>query len=237
VKGEHRTRPAALTVCAVADLHGWLPPVPPCDLLLIAGDICPPANQRAWLDTAFRVWLRDNPGTDVIATWGNNDAVAHRGDVPELPCTFLVDEMVSRAGLQIYGAPWTTGISYQAWASEEQDDLLEGLHDRLPDGIDILLSHIPPLGLLDQNRHGIRHGSRTLLDEINRVRPAVTICGHVHASRGEHEFQWGGRLYNVAALDARRQQRPDPVMRIEVRSAPPGSDNRRRANHKPRARR
>jgi Icc-related predicted phosphoesterase len=226
-----------MTICAVADLHGWLPPVPPCDLLLIAGDICPPTNQRVWLDTAFRAWLRGIPVAQVIATWGNNDVVADRRDVPELPCTFLVDDTVSRAGLRIYGAPWTTGLSYQAWASEEQDDLLVGLHHRLPDRIDILLSHIPPLGVLDQNRHGIRHGSRTLLDEINRVRPAVTICGHVHASRGEHEFEWGGSVYNVAALDARRQPRPDPVVRIDARFAPGSSDRRRRAAHKRPARR
>ena len=68
-----------VTVCATADLHGWLPPISPCDLLLIAGDICPPTDQRHWLDTNFRTWLVDSPARHVVATWGNNDVVPECG--------------------------------------------------------------------------------------------------------------------------------------------------------------
>ena len=204
------------TICATADLHGWLPPVPPCDLLLIAGDICPPKDQRAWLDTTFREWLRRSPATHVVGTWGNNDVVAQRGDAPELPCTFLVDAVVSRAGLRIYGAPWTTGISYERWALQEEDDLLEGLDRRVPEKLDVLLTHIPPFGLLDRDKRGISNGSRALLAEIDRVRPAVTICGHVHASRGHYTFPWGGHLYNVAAQ--LRKPHRDAVVSLELPS-------------------
>jgi Icc-related predicted phosphoesterase len=190
--------------------------VPPCDVLLIAGDICPPTDQRAWLDREFRAWLRSSPATHVVATWGNNDVAGQREDAPELPCTFLVDEVVTRAGLRIYGTPWSTGISYQVWAFQEEDDLLEGLYRRVPERLDILLSHIPPFGLLDKDMRGISNGSRALLGEVERVRPAVTVCGHVHAARGHYAFPWGGQLYNVAALDALRQPRRDAVVRIEL---------------------
>ena len=203
-----------LTVCATADLHGWLPPVSPCDLLVIAGDICPPHHQREWLDTNFRTWLAAIPARHVVATWGNNDDVGERGDAPELPCTFLADEMVTVSGVTIYGTRWNTGISYLAWASQEEDDLLDGLAGRLPAELGILLSHVPPFGVLDADRRGNTHGSRTLLAEIERTRPRVTICGHVHAARGRYTFPWGGHVYNVAAVDEFRQPHRDAVVRI-----------------------
>src|SRR5437764_537555 len=52
-----------LKVLAISDLHGFLPEnLPPCDLLLIAGDLCPlrdhsPLAQANWLATTFRAWL------------------------------------------------------------------------------------------------------------------------------------------------------------------------------------
>jgi Icc-related predicted phosphoesterase len=189
--------------------------VPPCDLLLIAGDICPRADQRAWLDTDFRAWLRTIPAAHVVATWGNNDLAGQRGDVPDLPCTFLVDEVITHAALRIYGAPWSTGVSYQAWALQEEEDLLEGLSHRVPPLLDVLVSHIPPFGVLDEQR-GISNGSRVLLSEIERVRPHVTLCGHVHSARGLHTFPWGGQVHNVAARDSAGTPRRDPIVRIEV---------------------
>ena len=64
-------------VVAVSDLHGLLPPVPACDLLLLAGDLCPlldhrPAAQAHWLDTDFRRWLRGVHARQVVFVAGNH---------------------------------------------------------------------------------------------------------------------------------------------------------------------
>ena len=116
------------------------------------------------------------------------------------------------------GTRWGTRISYMAWASQEEDDLVGGVAGRLPAKLDVLRSHIPPFGVLDADKRGVTHGSKTLLAEIERTHPAVTICGHVHAARGRYTFPWGGHLYNVAAVDEFRQPHGDAVVRIALPS-------------------
>ena len=61
---------AKMIICAVSDLHGQLPDIPKCDLLLIAGDVCPVTNhsldfQEHWLDTEFRWWLKKIPAKKI----------------------------------------------------------------------------------------------------------------------------------------------------------------------------
>src|SRR2546430_15423242 len=97
-----------------ADLHGNLPEIPPCDLLLIAGDIGPIASNKDcanWLDNIFRVWLVDLYPTPVIGIGGNHDfifkAAYGRGIVNSLPWTYLEDSGTSVKGLNIWGSPWT----------------------------------------------------------------------------------------------------------------------------------
>jgi Icc-related predicted phosphoesterase len=74
-----------------------------------------------------------------------------------------------------------------------------------PRGIDVLVSHQPPYGYgdstfnLDSRR--VKHvGSRELLVAIERVRPRVVICGHVHGGFGRYEHQ-GIPIYNVSVVD------------------------------------
>jgi hypothetical protein len=75
--------------------HGFLPDAPPCDLLIVAGDVCPdrfgpfmaahdPLLQQAWFDRNARPWLASVPATHKLLMWGNHDWC---GQV----CSFLPD--------------------------------------------------------------------------------------------------------------------------------------------------
>lgn len=60
------------------------------------------------------------------------------------------------------------------------------------------LSHVPPFGILDRTRHGVRVGHRPLAQRLEGPdAPDLVLCGHVHESFGAHTH--GGTLVVNAA--------------------------------------
>jgi hypothetical protein len=198
-----------MRVCAVSDLHGTLPDIPACDLLLIGGDICPvsdhdPDYQAAWLDTTFRLWLDGVHARHVVGICGNHDfvfemnpAAGHRG----LRWTYLQDSGCTVEGLKLWGTPWQPW--FFDWAFNLYEPDLEKKWALIPDGTDVLLVHGPPRGYGDAVPRGggvELTGSPSLLERIRAVKPKLAIFGHIHEGRGE--WKVGDTiLANVSILD------------------------------------
>ena len=203
-----------MKIVAVSDLHGTLPEIPSCDLLLIGGDICPVRNhqvafQGEWLDRVFRAWLSQLPARKIVGVAGNHDFVfEQRPDlVPsDLPWTYLQDSGTEWEGLNIYGTPWQPW--FYDWAFNLYEPDLIPKWDLIPAGTDILVLHGPPFSFgdgLPEKNDTVRHtGSPSLLRRIEVVAPKLAIFGHIHEGRGE--WQHGAtRLANVTILDERYQ--------------------------------
>lgn len=226
-----------MTIYAAADLHGQLPDVPEdCDVLLLAGDICPDFadrtgfQQAGWLDATFRSWIRPlvlSPRRiKVIAIWGNHDFVGeHPGLIPDdLPWTLLQDSEATVNGLRIYGTPWVPGLPY--WAFFANERALEARAEAIPAGLDILMTHGPPYGAGDlvpwtpkyatkygTPPEGERVGDYALRAAIKDVRPKHVLCGHIHEDRGQHSVA-GVPVTNVAAVDERYRMHQQPFFRL-----------------------
>ena len=215
-----------MRIVAISDLHGWLPPdVPACDLLIIAGDVCPdvPAtgfrarlaeaaeDQARWLRETFAPWIDRQPAKDVVMCWGNHDYVGEAPElVPSLPVQVLTDAETSVQGCRLYATPWTSFLP-DVWAFDVPRVRLDDHMDRIPDGIDILITHGPPFGVLDRVNAGVLTGSEALLEAVARVRPRIHVFGHIHECRGQR-----GTSYNVAVLDERYEPYDKPVVVIEI---------------------
>lgn len=203
-----------ILITVIADMHGQLIDIPSCDILLLAGDICPnftwdkhidAVKQSNWLNTKFRKWLDKIPVKHAIGVAGNHDWVFQIGSIPtDLRWKYLQDESTMVDGLKIYGTPWQP--EFCNWAFNLSEYHLRKKFLKIPDGLDILLCHGPPLGFGDkvyEDGDGIGNhlGSESLRIAIERTKPKWCMFGHIHT--GSHKInEWNGtKLVNVSLVD------------------------------------
>jgi Icc-related predicted phosphoesterase len=194
-------------VAATSDLHGSLPEIPSCDLLVIAGDLCPVEDhaldfQRRWLEGPFSEWLGGLDAGSVVGIAGNHDFVAEAD--PELmrglPWTYLCDETVDLDPLRIHGSPWTP--TFMEWAFMKDEADLDAVWALIPPDVDVLVTHGPPFGHGDLAVHGLHVGSDSLaarLSGLERLR--LHAFGHIHEGWGSRETDGNTTIANVSYVD------------------------------------
>lgn len=199
-----------MRIVAISDVHGHLPAkLPPGDLLVLAGDLCPlgshaPEHQAEWLDRPFRSWLEAQPHGRIIGIAGNHDFIFERKPAwvpPNLPWTYLQDSGTEVQGWKVWGSPWQPW--FFNWAFNARERQLKERWRQIPGDTDILVLHGPPHGYGDAVPWllGARHvGCKHLLHRIEQIRPRLALFGHIHEGRGE--WQLGPTtLANVTLLN------------------------------------
>ena len=196
-----------MKILAISDLHttglkGLDRYVRDCALVLVAGDFTEHGRTRGveqsvrWVQDVFRPWCASFPGVRFCVVPGDHDLFAERrADEIRWPDNVaylnpLAPDPAARtctaAGLKIYGVARTP---YQkGGAFESSSEVLARAFAEIPGGLDVLVSHAPPLveGYnLDVDGRRPRHrGSPELAEAIRRARPRLVVCGHVHG--GDH---------------------------------------------------
>ncbi|XP_033629823.1 metallophosphoesterase MPPED2-like isoform X1 [Asterias rubens] len=99
-------------------------------------------------------------------------------------CTYLEDAEVNIMGFRIYGSPWQPEFCDWAFNLPRGKPLLDKWN-LIPTGIDILVTHGPPLGHGDLTTSKERAGCVELLTSIQRrLKPKYHIFGHIHEGYG-----------------------------------------------------
>jgi len=186
-----------MKIVAISDIHGFLPDIPPCDIFLLGGDVCPLDNhsvshQKKWTKKDFKSWLEHIPAKHICWIAGNHDfyfqGSKHVIHTMAPHIHYLQDQSIDIDGIKIFGTPWTP--VFGGWAFMKHDIDLYSNFSKIPEGTDIILSHGPAYGYCDtimQWNDITPLGSRTLLTEIKRVNPKYVISGHIHSA--DHNWQ------------------------------------------------
>jgi hypothetical protein len=195
-------------ILATSDLHGYLPDpqaLEPCDIFLLAGDYAPGRDlegQIRFFNGVFSDWLGRLRARHIVGIAGNHDIALQSAPerLLELPWTYLEDSPIEVDGLRIYGTPWTT--PFYDWAFMAEESELGLLFAKIPQGIDILISHGPPQGILDRNFEGLPCGSSALRYRIEEAQPRAVVCCHIHEGYGQRDLK-STTVYNVSRVNAR----------------------------------
>lgn len=215
-----------MRVVAISDTHGLHEELelPPGDVLIHAGDY----SRQGVLSEfeAFCAWFAAQPFRHRLLVAGNHDVILEAdpaGCLARLPAgiTYLQDQAVTLDGVRFYGAPWTPEFCRWSFMRDRGAPLRE-VWDRIPAGVQVLITHGPPYGHGDvvpgfQGRPARAVGCLELLKAVQRVQPEWHVFGHIHEGYGVTRSDELSTLFVNAALcgDDYASVRPPLVFDVE----------------------
>lgn len=204
-----------IIIVATSDTHGHLVEVPDGDVLIHAGDATRVGSAKQIEE--LNEWFGRQMHKHKILVAGNHDFLFERdGEVARKYITnavYLQDQMVTIDGINIYGSPWVP--RFFDWAFMKSRQELESVWDRIPDDVDVLVTHGPPGGILD--RVGAQSvGCSALRQRLDGMRkpPRLHVFGHIHEGYGTLQ---GQRTLFVNACACNKAHDPiNPPFRIGI---------------------
>ncbi len=176
----------SLIVTCLSDTHELYRDIylPPGDLLIHAGDVTFFSRRPSVLKD-FNEWLVEQPYRYKVLVPGNHDTLLA---LPEFQkqinnAHLLINSGVELGGVKIWGSP-VTNLSSGAFAMPDEADRAK-VWATIPSDTDILVTHIPPSGILDGEPGSDRHsGCMALRKELKRLQLKLHVFGHVHSAAG-----------------------------------------------------
>jgi predicted phosphodiesterase len=170
--------------------------LPDGDVLIHAGD----ATSSGVSDEVgrFLEWFASQSHPHKILIAGNHDwlFLRHPDMAEQLLAaypgiTYLQDSGVEIKGIKFWGSPWQPEFCDWAFNLPRKGPGLREVWNRIPIDTEVLITHGPPYGILDQVTGSIdfsgkaEHlGCEELLIRLAAVKPKVHIFGHIHGGYG-----------------------------------------------------
>lgn len=193
--------------------------LPEGDALVHAGDLTMGGTEPEV--RAVGEWLGEQRYQHKVIIAGNHDFLFERQ--PELARSllpadvhYLFDSEVTLGGLRFWGAPWQPWFFDWAFGLRRGPDLA-AKWAMIPHGLDVLITHGPPMGIADRTVDGDDAGCADLGAAMKRAQPRLAVFGHIHEGYGIY-----GNLANVASCDHKYRLVNKPVVvDLEPGGGPP----------------
>ena len=124
---------------------------------------------------------------------------------------YLCNSGVEIEGIHIWGSPITP--TFYNWAFlRDRGTEIKREWDKIPsDNLDILITHGPPINILDLCANGDIVGCQDLLSKIEETKPKYHLFGHIHEGYGikknEHTT-----FINGSVLDENYRLKNEPIV-------------------------
>ncbi len=186
-------------------LHSRVMDLPDGDVLIHAGDFMNSGYDVQDI-LSFNTWLGEQPFEHRVVCAGNHDRYFEsapqqaRSLLPN--AVYLENSGVTINGITFWGSPYTP--AFLNWAfMYPRGSAAQRYWDVIPDNLDVLITHGPPFGILDQTAPGEAHlGCEELRDAVERKKPKVHLFGHIHGGAGTLAAE-STRFVNAAYLNER----------------------------------
>lgn len=192
-----------MKIVLLSDTHGKHKQlsVPEGDMIIHAGDLTPMGRHRDVVK--FLNWYSQLPHKYKILISGNHDFYFQDNDfitisretglsinpkvVTGEQIVYIQDAMIEVEGIKIYGSPWTPTFFHWAFMLDRGESIRQKWN-ALPEGMDIIVTHGPPRGILDNNRQNFHAGCDDLLERMKVVKPKYHVFGHMHEGHGVENY-------------------------------------------------
>ena len=183
--------------------------VPDGDILIHAGDATTVGNVPQI--AAFNRWFANLPHQYKIFIAGNHDWLfetnnSYARQMLDDSIIYLQDSSIEVEGLKIYGSPWQPRFFDWAFNLNRGAELAEKWK-LIPNDTDILITHGPPNGILDevQRQYWVENtGCEELRKKVEEIvkfgKLKLHVFGHIHCGYGQTE-QFGVKFVNASNCD------------------------------------
>jgi Predicted phosphoesterases, related to the Icc protein len=177
--------------------------LPKGDVLICAGDISYRGKKEEVVD--FLEWFKIQKHKYKIFIAGNHDFFFEKAKATEISkiipdnIIYLKDSGVEIEGINIWGSPVTPWFFNWAFNRHRGKDIKKHW-DLIPENTELLITHGPVYGYLDQVINEENVGCKDLLERVKEVKPKVHVCGHVHESYGSIK-RGGVQFINCSVLN------------------------------------
>ena len=153
------------------------------DVLVGAGDF---GNVRTRLGECIDLLRSIDRPTVLVA--GNNESTEELAEAcRDWPSArVLHGTSATIGGVTFFGLGGGVPVTpFGAWSYDFTEEQAAALLADCPPGC-VLVSHSPPKGAVDVSSRGKSLGSTAVREAVERVRPALVVCGHIHDCAGQH---------------------------------------------------